>query len=284
MFLKLIIFIGLHCTMYSIDFHTLTTALPSQKSHPFLYDLHSTVIAGKRTDAPVMICCHGYGSNYTIARAVSSWNVVPDHIIGFNFPDYDLRNYDPKKSTFGSIQEILPLLYMIKKCVIDAGLESINLYGFSAGGGAIINAFAVLNQTMYDEQLKKIGIDSATKTKILAALQKGHIILDCPLKSIDELMDLRGNSPEFAILADRYRHNNMRPIDSVALLQGLNLTVFLHFQTPDDIINNRDDALFIERLRKANKGVTEVVLAQEGGHNAFHTSLWRQYEKFRKAK
>lgn len=144
----------------------------------------------------------------------------------------------------------------------------------SAGGGAVINALAVLNKNIYDQHLQKLGINSDDKKKILAAIQKGWIILDCPLKSYEEFMEFQGKSPDLEILAERYRKNNMRPIDAINGLAELRLKIILHFQLPDDVIGNRDDELYIERLCAINKGITEVVINFDGGHNACHESLW----------
>jgi hypothetical protein len=84
------------------------------------------------------------------------------------------------------------------------------------------------------------------------------------------------------ILAERYRANNMRPIDSVERIKGLKLNILLHFQQPDEIIGNREEQLFIDRLRAANSGITEVVIGHDGGHNSYHRSLWSAYAKLRR--
>lgn len=254
-----------------------------QLSNPFNYDLGVRIISAKKETAGTTICCHGYGHSNAIIDVVHSFGVMPDHLVSFNFPDYDCvaKRYDPTKSSFGSIDEIRPLLYVLKKCVIDAGLESVNLYGFSAGGGAVVNALAVLNQNTYDEQLKALSITGEAKQKIISALQKGLIILDCPLKSIDEVMALRGKDQEFMILSERYIKNNMRPIDTIQKLAGMNLTILLHFQTPDEILGNRDDKLFADRLATANKGKTTVIYGKDGGHNSYHATLWKEYKRIR---
>lgn len=264
--------------MFGISAEKLTKILHETK-HPFSYNLGIKVFPSKQKDAPIMICCHGYGANNQIGDCVHSSGVVKDHIISFNFPDYELRNYDPKKSTFGSINEILPLFYVLKKCVVDEQQEKIDLYGFSAGGAAIINMLAVLNHDTYDQKLNEIGISAEEKKKIRSALEKGIIILDCPMKSVEELMETRGKSEEFEILAKRYAVNAMRPIDSVQELKGLNLTILLYFENPDDILGNCDDQLFIDRLKKANDGKTEVIIGSYGGHNSYHKSLWDSYRK-----
>lgn len=138
-------------------------------------------------------------------------------LVSFNFPEYDIkeeREYDYRQATFGTIAELLPALYVLKQIVIDQGIASIDLYGFSAGGGALINVIGVLNTSTYDTELKKIGIHTLEKEKLLSAIQKGIIVLDTPLKSIEEIIDHRGSTPEFEYLAKNYRDNNLRPIDS----------------------------------------------------------------------
>lgn len=253
-------------------------------SPPFTYDLSIRTIPSKNAHAQITICCHGYGHSNAIIDVVHSFGVIPDHLVSFNFPDYNCvaKRYDPKKSTFGSIDELLPLLYILKKCVIDAGWQAVNLYGFSAGGGAVVNVLAVLNQNTYEEQLKTIGISNAAKKQIIDAVQKGLIILDCPLKSFDEIIALRGKDPELDILGQRYIKNNMRPIDAVQKLQGMQLTILLHFQNPDEILSNRDDKLFADRLTAANAGKTTIIYGNDGGHNSYHKSLWAEYKKRRK--
>lgn len=278
----MLILFGVSCAMHAINEFELFKVLDVRNIQPFDYDLGIEVVANKKPNAGVTICCHGYGSSSHIAEVVDSFNAIPDHIVGFNFPDYDLlhRPYDPRKCAFGSINELLPLLYIIKRCVCDAGLTSINLYGFSAGGAAVVNALVVLNETTYDAYLARIGIAQEDKKKIIHAIEHGLVILDCPMKSAEEIVDLRGRAPEFMILAEIYRRNNMRPVDSVQRLKGLKLHILLHFQQPDEIIGNRDDQLFIERLRAANAGgTTQVVIGHDGGHNTYHASLWRAYEK-----
>ena len=277
------LFLVVSCAMHAIDKFALFKVLDVENIQSFGYDLGIEVVASKKNKAGVTICCHGYGGSSHIAEIVDSHNAVPDHIVGFNFPDYDLthRPYDPRKGTFGSIQELLPLFYIIKRCVCDAGLTSINLYGFSAGGAAVVNALVVLNETTYDAQLVHIGITQEDKKRMMTAIEHGLIVLDCPMKSAEEIVDIRGQSTEFMLLAERYRANNMRPIDSVQRLKGLKLHILLHFQQPDGVIGNRDDQLFIDRLRAANSGTTEVVIGHEGGHNAYHASLWRRYHALR---
>jgi len=258
------------------------TLKPYLEKHPFEYDMKITLCESINHNADVMLCCHGAGGDESIATFLHSHKIIPDHLIGFRFPDSGVAVYtkDPHQTHFGTIKELAPLLYLMKTLTVDAGLKKLNLYGFSAGGGAVINALSVLAQHRYPEQLAAIGITPKTAQTILNAIQKGTVILDAPLKSIDEVHDMQDSSESLNVYVTRYTQNNLRPIDSVTSLSSLKLKILLYFQTPDEVIYNRDDKLYIKRLLKANsKGKTHVVIADNGGHSAIHTSLWQAYTK-----
>lgn len=236
--------------------------------HPFDYDLHLTVFPGK--GERTMVCFHGYGCNYEIASLLRP--LTDATLVSFNFPDHDLDG-GKEGLYFGTLDELLPALYVLKEVVLNRGLDSVDLYGFSAGGGALINALGILNSSIYDAELAKIGIGAGEKEELLLAIQKGRVILDVPLKSIEEIVDFRGTSEEFELLGKNYREGGFRPIDALERLRGLSLKIILHFQKGDEILSNRDDGLFIERL-KAVQPETVVVIGDDGGHNAYHRSLW----------
>lgn len=263
---------------FGVDVHTLKDVL--NEKAPFSYPLKAMVLPGENEDSDVMICCHGYGGNASLASVIHSSHVTSNHLVGFNFPDHDIltRKFNRSTVTYGSLQEILPALYILKKIVVDGGTEKVSLYGFSAGGGAIVNIIAVLNSPEYEQSLQNIGIGMQEKSKILAALQKGVILLDAPLKSMDEIVDTRGNHPEIAYIAQRYNVNRMNPIDNLMKWQGLTLSVIVFFQNPDEAVANRDDALYAQRLRQFNpQGRNTILSSNEGGHCGFHHSLWQAY-------
>lgn len=254
------------------------------KTHPFSYDLGIRILQGKKTESDPLICCHGYGYNNQIVYDVTAAGSIQEHALGFNFPDYNCLSrpgFTINKSVFGSIEEIMPLLFIMRECVIKGGCERINLYGFSAGGGAVINALAVLNQPTYDTELSKLGINVEHKKRIIDAIEKGIIMLDCPLKSMDEIVAFHKDA-DLSLLASRYAKNNMVPLHALEKLRGLSLHIFLHFQKPDDILSNRDDGLFIERLQKVNTGKTIVTIGNDGGHNAYNSALWNEYRKIQR--
>lgn len=249
--------------------------------YPFDYDVNITRIPGK--SSKTMICFHGMGGSYRIAHVLKRTNkLLTENLVSFNFPDHSIRegNYDPYQTSFGTIQEILPAIYVLKQVIIDEGIEEVNLYGFSAGGGAIINTLAVLNSSRYDSYLSEINVALEDKQRILDVIQKGHIILDSPLKSIAEIIDFRGLTKELEIVGERYRTNGMEPIDVLPQLANLSLHFIVHFQIPDEILSNRDDNLFIERLEQYNpKGTTSVIIGSDGGHVRPHHTLWNYYHQ-----
>ncbi|MBA2728702.1 MAG: hypothetical protein H0U49_11080, partial [Parachlamydiaceae bacterium] len=275
-------FITIAQSLEAVNIQTLVDGL-HRGQPPFTYPLDIKVFKGKSTDEEVILCCHGFGGDSSIASVVASYQIVPAHLVGFNFPDYNItaRNLSPSQVSYGSIDELLPAIYLLKKMAVEAQANKISLYGFSMGGGAVVNIIAVLNTSQNDQRLNSIGVSREDKQKILAALQKGVILLDAPLKSMEEYNAAHPayqENPLNVWQTKRYRENGMRPIDALAKWQGLNLSVVLFFQNPDESLSNRDDALYMEKLLQANpKGRNMLLSGSEGGHLGFHTSLWKAY-------
>lgn len=244
----------------------------------FPYELNLTTIPG--TSNRVMICLHGMGGNYRLANLIKK-NVpcMTDSLMSFNFPDHGIyESFDPEKTSFGTAQEILPALYVLKKVIIDEGNEAVDLYGLSAGGGAVINILATLNTSKYEKELEGIGLKAAEKRKILDVLSKGTILLDTPLKSLKEIYEYRGPIKELEVIMQRYVNNGMEPLDALNDLEGLNMNFLVFFQYPDEILSNNKDAAFIARLQKVNAGGTTIVItSNDGSHGSFHPTLWKFY-------
>jgi hypothetical protein len=262
----------------------LSSPLSGEKNHPFNYDLHLTTIPG--TNSKVMIVMHGMGSDYHLTHTIKEITRTNDTLIGFNFPDHGtILGEDLSKVSFGTVDELLPALFVMKNTVIDKGYEQIHLYGFSAGGGVIINLLEALNSNTYDSQLRSIGIGQKEKKQINDALQKGVIILDAPLKSIEEIIAYRGGTRELSHVAQHYRDNKMEPIETLNRLNHLSYEIIVYFEKPDEILSNRDDNLFFERLKKANsKGNSILLVDHTQGHNGAHMAIWRTYSKMNNTK
>jgi hypothetical protein len=248
--------------------------------NPFNYDLQLKILPSEKRDAELLICMHGMGGDSTLCNIVRSNPIIPYHIVAFNFPDYGLPYRDSLKTTFGTFDEIAPALFVLKKSIMDGGADKVHLYGFSAGGGVVVNMLAILNSNRYNQELEKLGIKTSDKQKILYAIQQGSVILEVPLKSFDEIADLSGN-PETRTLAQRAKNNGMTPLENINELEGLSLNLFVYFAYPDSVLGNRDDAEFIKRLKTANKsGQTVAIMGRHVGHLTPHPELWNAYKKF----
>jgi hypothetical protein len=250
---------------------------PRNKAPDFAYDLHLSY-QGKSKEFAV-VCFHGFGGDYQILASAEPFIQERATLVSFNFPDYGKRAgfLDPEHTSFGTIEEILPALYVLKHTVIDKGFTTVCLYGFSAGAAAAINCISALNTSLQDQALQTIGIYEEEKKKILSALQRGDVILDTPLKSIDELIAFYGNNQELEVVGKRFYENEMDPMDSLKYWKGLSLNVLVHFQVPDEVVSNRDDALFIKTLRASSQGNVDVLIGSDTGHKLPHPSLWEYY-------
>lgn len=270
--------------LQAIDYQKLTQALGLASSSALIHnELHLQAIKGSSEDAEVTICCHGYSGNYKLGYILAKSGAIPTHVVSFNFPDFgaEVVHKEPSSLAFGSIEELLPLIYVMKECVVGAELDKIHLYGFSAGGGAIVNALAILSHELYSDKLQMIGVDQSIKKQILQAVQKGSIVLDCPLKSVEEMVAHQQENPQIRTVQEQFEKNNLHPINSLRALHDLSLNILLHFQTPDQILTNRDDQLYIDRLKTVNyKGKTKVVLGKEGAHLPLQPSLQAAYKEF----
>ncbi len=226
----------------------------------------------------VMITCHGSGANKEIGHMVARHVQLP--IATFNFPDHDMdENFDLFTSSFGTISDYLPLIFLLNN-LIKKGIQKISIYGFSAGGGATIVTLAILNSNAYSKELSSIGVSPEDRKDILQALSKGMLILDAPLKSVTEILSIRPEEEFIQVLSKRFKKNGFEPIDNIDGLKGLTLSILLYFEKPDEILANRDDDIYFEKLRAVNLGTTQLVTDRDGGHNGPHKKLWDAYRKF----
>ncbi len=251
------------------------------------------VLKGFSDDEDVMLCLHGFGMDETIASFVHDTKMAPYHLVGFNFPDWgdEIDITKPEQLCFGTIAELKPVILRLHSCLTHLHAERIHLYGFSAGGGAAVNLLGVLKCHRFQ---KELGLTVDEMDAIYGAIERGTVVLDCPLKSIDEIFDERKaenlyledeSATDLHYLkrcGDIYKANDLRPIDSLLKLSGSKLNVLLVLQQPDDIVGNRDDALFVERLEAANcAGKTIIVYGPEGCHVPAMPSLVTAYSQFR---
>jgi hypothetical protein len=231
----------------------------------------SYTIPGFTDEQEILIGCHGFGMDAQVIDFLEIQEFAPHHLVAFNFPNYGhgVNDQPAEELKFGTIWELEPLPRLLKTCVVDGNQERIHLYGFSAGGGAIVNTLAILWHYRFADELESFGIGLKERDQIIRAVQKGTIALDLPIKSVDEVIIAHPEEATENLLsaAQNYIDNDLRPIDNLLKLEGIHLNILLHFQANDRILTNRDDDLYCERLLHANKGgLTHIVIGTEGIH------------------
>lgn len=267
-------------SLSAVSFDKLKEVVDTSRN-PFAYDLHLHMLQGATANENVLICLHGMGSDHSLVEVMKANKAIRHHLVGFNFPDYGSRyeRTNMLETHYGTIDELLPVLYVWKRCVVAGGVDCVHLYGFSAGGGALVNAVSILNEGCYASELSLIGIGEIERRQMLAALEKGSVILEAPLKSFDELCEVFGERG-LVPLAQRARKNGLCPIDNLRSLHGLELSCYVYFSNPDEALSNRDDHEYIRRLRQGNeKGRTTAIIGKSAGHTAYHPELWEAYRE-----
>ena len=218
-------------------------------------------------EADVMLCAHGASMDASIIDFLKKTDRFPFHLVSFNFPSHgpQIRKKPPEELTFGCFSELIPFFQALRQCVVGGNLDKIHLYGFSAGGGAIVNVLKILHLGLYPKELAQLQIHLEEREQILSAIQKGKIILDCPLKSVAEVSKGQKRAPVFAHFEKIYRENRFEPITSLKGLQGLDLEILLHFQSPDTTLTNEEDLHYIKQIKQVCPK-THFVIGDEGKH------------------
>ena len=70
----------------------------------------------------------------------------------------------------------------------------------------------------------------------------------------------------------------LSPLETLSKLKDLNLTFIVFFDINNKVFSTREDSNFAKRLLEANsKGTNIIIMADNGGHNADHETLWKVY-------
>ena len=184
---------------------------------------------------------------------------------------------------------MLPALYVIKWAKDSLGLDSVDLFGYSRGGATILNAIAILNDKTgeYDDELTRIGIDQQERRAILKMIQRGCIVLNCPLTdaNVSAAFRFKNFAPKalqaFAKVGC-YQPKGMQALASAQQLGKLKLKFLIHFQHHDTIVSNENEANLYHRLAYYNPRTTYIVLGNNGGHLHTHAALAHTVHTFKK--
>lgn len=236
---------------------------------------------------------HGWGDTKNSAKLLKAFtDVLPGDIITFHFHDRGVIIPKLRHSNLGQLPDVLTGLYVIKWARHMLHLNAVDLYGYSRGGATIFNLIGILNDTSgkYDRDLLRIGIDAAERKKLLAMIQAGCIVLDCPLTDANvsgELLAKKFTSHASGMIKaftrlSKYEPNGLQGLQSTNLFKGLKLNILLHFQYHDTIVSNQNEAELYRRLYTHNPKTTYVVLGNDGGHMHTHASLAHTIHTFKK--
>lgn len=268
----------------------------------------SVVKSGRKT-----VYLHGFGASKRAAKLLKGCygtQRLPGDIITFDFADANNNGMDLSQSSLGQWNDIKTALYVLKK-LHDAGETEIGINAHSRGGATAINMVAVLTDTKgkYNTRLSELGIDDTTRTAILTMLQRGHIVLECPLVSVSKVIQhhikqtstsLLGNwitnlfsslsagsakSANYAapLVLRKYRAWEEQAIDSVDTWNNANIPTIVHFQEYDEVLGNDMDMEFFTKLQRSN-GYTHTYLhkGRDFGHNSSLESFDRERNLFLK--
>lgn len=128
---------------------------------------------------------HGFGANKNVASDIKNYygsERLPGDVVTFDFVDANNGGMDTSGSSLGQWNDIKTALYVLKK-LHDIDETEVGITAHSRGGATAINMVAALvDQTdKYDDRLRELGIDNEVRNNLVSMLQKGHIVLECPL-------------------------------------------------------------------------------------------------------
>ncbi len=204
------------------------------------------------------------------AHLLKLYDVLPGDIITFNFPDGIWRAPIPIwYSSLGQLSDVLPALYALNYAYGTFGLTAIDLFGYSRGGAVAVNMLAVLHDKSgtYDKALAELGITAAKRKQLIALIENGSVVLNCPL--IDGNITLKKYSRTIQFLArtfTNYKHDGLQALQSAQLLSDLKLRVLLHFQFNDTRVTNQKEAELYNAFAQCNPDATYLLLGNDGGH------------------
>ncbi len=234
-----------------------------------------------RPESRAVLYLHPWGllamPNKRHSHLLKMYNVVPGDVITFNFPDGIWRWPFPSyRSSFGQLPDVLVALYTLNYVYDTAGIRVIDLFGYSRGGAVAVNMVAVLHDTSgkYNDELARIGISVERAKELLSAIERGSLVLDCPL--IDATATLQNYSRPVQFLAytfTKFEKDGLHALSSAQSLSELKLNVLLHFQHGDKMIGNQNEAALYSAFARLHPEGTYLLMGNDGGHVHPHDSL-----------
>ncbi len=204
------------------------------------------------------------------AHVMKYYDVLPGDVVSFNFPDGIWAGPFPGlRSSLGQLSDVLPALYTLAYAVKTYRLEAIDLFGYSRGAAVAVNMVAVLNDksTCYDSVLEGIGITQDVRKQLVRTIEKGSLVLNCPLIDAKATIDMSPRWIQFiARRWSQYKDDGLQAIDAVKNLSDLKLNVLIHFQHNDTRVKNIKEADLYNAFAAINPKRTYLVCGNDGGH------------------
>lgn len=220
------------------------------------------------------------------ADLLKFYNVLPGDVIVFNFPDGGWRAPFPFVHTsFGQLSDVLPAIYTLAYAYDRYKLEAVDLFGYSRGGAVAINMIAVLNDKKgrYDKNLEYIGIDTEKRKQLLQLIQRGSLVLNCPLVDANATFSMYSDLIRtFFFRFTRYDAQGLQALQSTNELHDVPLKTLLHFQFNDQRVFNIKDIELYRIFKTHNPETTYLVLGNDGGHSHTQGALSRTIHTFYK--
>ena len=252
----------------------------------------STPIDGKSAT----VYAHGWGdSQLSIDYFHRNADFLPDTVVGFDFIDATFGAFLPtyKKSNFCQAKDIASLALMLAT-LNECGVEVIHLFGHSRGAGTILTTLARLARyPIHRRSFKKLGISRDQAKQILRKIERGIIILNCPLIDVQTIIKdklgwykLAWASPfvKGCIMPfiTQYKPNGDSPLKAARYLRHLNLTICLYTEQQDMIVGNSSEAELYAILYGPH---TYFCIGNTSGHihlspqlAAISKALYKRYE------
>lgn len=268
----------------------------------------------------ITIAVHGWGDSREgivyLKRVYPQ--ALPGNIITYNCPDATSGGNAPAlgKTSFGQLPDIMPFLYLLKKCV-EADIPALDLRGHSRGGAVVMNTLALLNNNTnkYQDVFTKLSITETDRKQIISMIENGAIVLECPLthvrsaikqqiKNIAEstLSSTSTGSGFFSSVSrstlwaseestatsvdysastvTNYKAWKEQPLDSAKKLDGLKLKILFHTET-DKVVSNENDEAFYQLLAANNPEHTYRSIGTQGNHNNMSPNFYPKLHAFR---
>jgi pimeloyl-ACP methyl ester carboxylesterase len=239
----------------------------------------------------VTVYIHGYGDNhqFTIPFFMLNSYMLPGTVIGFNFQDVTENAFKLKigKSSVGQSGDIATLS-LVLKMLDECGVESFNLFGYSRGGATTVTTLGRL--CSYDQHrlfFERIGITEQQAHRIITKVQKGTIVLNCPLIDSNAVAHYWfGRFDKFFMNSIiprimEHRAHEDQAIHAADAIQKMNFRILVHFQKNDKVLGNEPaiDACFYNNLKGPH---TYLVIADDGGHLHSGKTLGKATQAFHK--